>query len=101
MIGHLQIFSGHDGPVSCGGFTLDGKFVFTGGEDGTVRVWLPKSGACKHVFEVHETMITCCEGSQDGDLIISGLLSSSIAMIVYDVAYEDNHNIKAHVRLLS
>lgn len=78
------MFSGHDGPVSCGGFTLDGKFVFTGGEDGTVRVWLPKSGACKHVFEVHEAMITCCEGSQDGDMIISGSKSTpSLAFIIY------------------
>ena len=58
--------------MSCGGFTLDGKFVFSGGEDGTVRVWQPKSGACRHVFEVHEAMVTCCARSSDGDLLISG-----------------------------
>lgn len=29
----------------------DGKLVCTGGEDGTVRVWAPKTGACKHVYE--------------------------------------------------
>jgi angio-associated migratory cell protein len=53
----VQVFAGHDGKVSCGMFTQDGKQIVTGGDDGTVRVWNPKSGACKHVFEGMVSMI--------------------------------------------
>ena len=39
------------------------------------RLWAPKTGKCKHVFEGstgHEGMVTCIAGSEDGDLIITG-----------------------------
>ena len=38
----------------------------SGGDDGTVRIWAPKSGSCKHVFEGH------FGHSDDGDLLLSG-----------------------------
>ena len=39
------------------------------------RLWAPKTGKCKHVFEGstgHEGMVTCIAGSEDGDLILTG-----------------------------
>ena len=71
----VQVFAGHEGGVACGVFTKDGKNVCTGGEDGTVRVWAPKTGVCKHVFEGHfghEGPVTALESSVDGDMVISG-----------------------------
>lgn len=78
------MFAGHDGAVTSGLFTTDGKFVVTGGEDGTVRVWAPKTGQCKHVFEGHTghtdsvTSIAC---SPDGDRILSGGMDGKVMLL--------------------
>jgi angio-associated migratory cell protein len=58
----MQVFAGHEGSVTCGLFTPDGRHVITGGADATVRLWAPKKGVCKHVFSghgFHEGPITC------------------------------------------
>lgn len=71
----VQVFAGHDGGITCGGFTGDGGSVFTGGEDGTVRLWAPKTGKCRHVFEGHfghEGVVTCCVSSANGEMLLSG-----------------------------
>jgi len=49
----MQVFTGHEGRVHCGGFTPNGKLVVTGSEDSTLRVWDPQTGKCKHKFEGH------------------------------------------------
>lgn len=33
---------------------------------------MPVTGACRHVFETHAAEVTCCVGSEDGDLILAG-----------------------------
>ena len=48
--GCMRVFAGHDGAVLCGAFTCDGKQIVTGSADGSVRVWAPKKGICKHAF---------------------------------------------------
>lgn len=40
----ISVFAGHEGPITCGGFTLDGKLVLSGSDDRTFRIWKPKSG---------------------------------------------------------
>lgn len=67
----LQVFVGHEcngesGGVTRGSFTPDGKFALTVGMDGTMRLWAPRTGMCKHVFRLTE------EESGDGD--VSGLI---------------------------
>ena len=79
----MQVFAGHDGKVSCGMFSKDGKHVVSGGDDGTVRIWNPKSGACKHIFEGHfghEGPTTCLAGSEDGDAILSGSVDGKVRL---------------------
>ncbi|KAL3763426.1 hypothetical protein ACHAWU_001999 [Discostella pseudostelligera] len=48
----LQVFVGHTGGVTSGAFTPDGKWVVSVGQDGTCRVWAPKTGVSKHVFRL-------------------------------------------------
>lgn len=52
-LGAGQVFSGHNGSVTCGRFTPDGRAVLTGGGEGdcTLRVWDPKTGTCTHTTQ--------------------------------------------------
>lgn len=89
----MQVFVGHEcngegGGVTAGCFTPDGKFGLTIGMDGTMRIWAPRTGVCRHVFKFHnddngglyqqdeEVMkgLTCLavDGGQDGQLAIAG-----------------------------
>jgi WD40 repeat protein len=46
-----------------------GKWVLSGGEDGSVRVWAPKTGMCKAAFDGavgHDATVTCVAGSVEG-----------------------------------
>lgn len=47
----LRVFAGHEGPVNCGLFTLDGNWIVTGSSDSTVKVWGPKKGLCRHTLK--------------------------------------------------
>ncbi|KAL3792554.1 hypothetical protein HJC23_005524 [Cyclotella cryptica] len=75
--------------VTAGAFTPDGKWVVSAGQDGTVRVWAPKTGMSKHVFRLVDGGgrggmedeeegsgggLTCLAvgGGQDGQLAIAG-----------------------------
>ena len=70
----MQVFVGHEDAVNAGGFTPDGRFAVTASNDGSVRVWAPRSGACRHAFKLGDAPITCIGlgGGVDGQLIIGG-----------------------------
>jgi ribosome assembly protein SQT1 len=82
----LQVFVGHEcngegGGVTSGSFTPDGKFALTIGMDGTLRIWAPRTGMCRHVFkltddddEMGPAGLTCLavDGGADGQLAIAG-----------------------------
>lgn len=87
----LQVFVGHEstgdgGGVTAGSFTPDGKFALTIGMDGTMRLWAPRTGMCRHVFKFHNPEaggvqqqhdargLTCLavDGGSDGQLAIAG-----------------------------
>jgi WD40 repeat protein len=55
----MQVFAGHEGEVTSGGFSGDGKFVVSCSADGSLRVWAPKSGACKGVLKLSEHPLNC------------------------------------------
>lgn len=64
----LQVFVGHSsddvGGSTAGGFTPDGKWAITCGVDGTLRIWAPKKGLCKHTFGgIHSNASTKLSGS--------------------------------------
>jgi WD40 repeat protein len=53
----MQLFAGHAAVVSCGGFTIanGGKKIVSGSDDGSVRVWDPRSGSATVSFEAVKT----------------------------------------------
>ena len=61
----LQVFVGHEGGVTGGTFTPDGKWVVSAGQDGTCRVWAPKTGMSKHVFRLMEHVLVKKDQAQD------------------------------------
>jgi WD40 repeat protein len=82
----LQVFVGHEcndegGGVTAGSFTPDGKFALTIGMDGTMRIWAPRTGVCRHIFKLYDEGdingrpgLTCLavDGGADGQLAIAG-----------------------------
>jgi hypothetical protein len=66
-----------------------GKWVLSGGEDGSVRVWAPKTGMCKAAFDGavgHDATVTCVAGSVDGDLVLSGTcVSACVCVCLYHI----------------
>lgn len=80
----MAVFSGHRGPVTCGEFTPDGKRVVTGSDDGSVRVWNPKTTASEFLFAghgFHDGPVNCvsCHPTNH-QLVISGSQDKSIKL---------------------
>lgn len=53
----MQIFAAHSASVSYGAFCNGGRAVLTASEDGTVRVWNPRTGTVDHCLQ------TCAQAS--------------------------------------
>ena len=76
----LQVFVGHEAAVTAGDFTPDGRWALSTSADGSLRVWAPRTGACKHVFRFHNNVgdepagLTCMaiNGGSDGQLVVVG-----------------------------
>lgn len=47
----LVSFDGHTSNVTAVGFQRDGKWLYSGSEDGTVRIWDPRSSVSQRCFE--------------------------------------------------
>jgi WD40 repeat protein len=57
--GAISTLAGHDGPVLSVAVSADGMTLFSGGEDGTVRVW--DAGSCQHLRTLtnHSGPVSC------------------------------------------
>ncbi|KAK9166546.1 hypothetical protein Scep_001737 [Stephania cephalantha] len=81
---YLSMFFGHDGSVTCGDFTPDGKIVCTGSDDGTQRIWNPRNGENLQIVEdhpYHREGLTCLTISPDSLLAITRAKDSSVHMV--------------------
>ena len=67
------MFVGHNNEVIAGAFATNGKFVLSAGVDGTVKMWNPKTGICKHAFNVStnnaSSRLTCMDAWNDLALV--------------------------------
>lgn len=62
---------GHIEDVNTCSFSMDGKYLVSGGKDKTVRLWDLELSECIKIIGRHETRVINCELSADGKQIIS------------------------------
>lgn len=54
----VQEFKGHDKAARCVSFSASGRYLLSGGEDHTVRLWNVVAGKEAHVYEGHDGPVT-------------------------------------------
>jgi WD40 repeat protein len=85
----LRDFVGHAGPVGGLAVTADGKYLVTGGDDKTVRVWDANTGKQLRSFQGHTDKVTAVTVRPDGKQIASA--SADGAVRVWDLNTTDDH----------
>jgi WD40 repeat protein/transcriptional regulator with XRE-family HTH domain len=69
---NLKLFRGHTKEIYSVAFSPDGKYVLTGSQDGTARLWDAQSGQEIRQFIGHKGGIAAVTFSQDGTLVVTG-----------------------------
>ena len=78
----MNVFTGHSGPVSCGGFTPNGKHIISGSEDGCVFVWDPKTATIIHKFgPLHEASVNVMAMHPESQLVLTGAQDGTAKLI--------------------
>jgi serine/threonine protein kinase len=78
--GHGRLIDpgGHNGPVLCVAFTADGSLLFSGGSDGSIRVWRAEDGEELRCLEGHQGAVRALAVSPDGQVVYSGGMDGTI-----------------------
>jgi ribosome assembly protein SQT1 len=82
----MNIFNGHAGPVTAGGFTPDGKKIVSTSEDSTFIIWDPKTAAAEFRLSgddarFHVDPITSVCVNKDSTLAITGDVSGKARLV--------------------
>ena len=62
---------GHQGNVTAVGFERDGRWMYSGSDDGTVKIWDLRAGGYQREYESRGA-VTCCVLHPNGTELISG-----------------------------
>lgn len=62
-------YNGHTGNVTAVGFQKDSKWMFSGSEDGTVRIWDLRAPSCQREYESRAAVNTVVLHPNQGELI--------------------------------
>ena len=68
----LRMFKGHAGAVWSVAFSPDGKWVVSGSNDSTLKLWNAATGALVHTFGGHAGPVYSVGVSPDGKWLLSG-----------------------------
>ena len=82
--GELRAITGHKGAVTSVAYSPDGKFVLSGGEDETLKLWDVANGKEVRTFTGHRGPVTSVAFSPDGNAAVSGSGDSTLRL--WDVA---------------
>src|SRR5574341_184038 len=69
-------FGGHTNEIFSVAFSPDGKYMLTGSNDWTARLWDARTGQVVHVFSGHTSGVTSVAFSPDGKYVLTGSLDS-------------------------
>jgi WD40 repeat protein len=78
LVRERAVLSGHTGPVTALAFTPDGRWLLSGGEDGTVRLWGLPEGRCLREIHAHPAGVTAVVTHPDGRQVVSGARDSTL-----------------------
>jgi len=65
-------FEGHSAPVRTVGFSANGEYLLSGGDDNTARIWDTTTGRTRSVLHGHSRPLESCAFSSDGRQVLSG-----------------------------
>ena len=69
---HLRTLSGHDDTIQSVSISGDSRYILSGGDDGTIKLWNTVTGECVRVFEGHRGSVSSVCFSPDDRYILSG-----------------------------
>ena len=72
LVAEVRCFRGHSGPVQSVAISPDGRFILSGGDDRTMRLWSVATGEEVHRFDGHEGWVSAVAFSPDGSGAASG-----------------------------
>jgi WD40 repeat protein len=64
-------FEGHSGPIRSISFSADGRYVLSGSDDNTVRIWDAMAGRLRSVLRGHSRPVQSCAFAPDGRAVLS------------------------------
>jgi WD40 repeat protein len=70
-LGEPIVLAGHEGTVSCGAFSPNGRHAATASDDATVRIWDTDTGSLVRVLTGHEGPVARVEYGRNGRLILT------------------------------
>lgn len=74
------VLMGHEGAITMGRFTPDGRSVVTSGTDTTVRVWNAAAGTELRQYRQHTGPVYCLDISSNAQILATGAQDNSVRL---------------------
>ncbi|TFK65886.1 WD40 repeat-like protein [Pluteus cervinus] len=95
--GHTMILKNHQDSVTSVAFSPDGKYVVSGSEDKTVRIWEVETGQQKGPsLEGHDNYVTSVAFSPDGKYVVSGSDDNTMRIWEVETGQQKGTSLEGH-----
>ncbi|KAJ1871468.1 U3 snoRNP protein, partial [Coemansia sp. RSA 486] len=82
---------GHFYDMSCVGYSADGQYVGTGGDDAKLKVWNALTGYCFITFSDHSSAVTAVQFTKGNQVVLSASLDGTVR--AYDLVRYRNFRV--------